>query len=299
MPGEEWPCIRTRSPAVRPARRMPEVLVADVIQGRRGLEARDVPTQLGAHLVRPQHGGYGIPPDQRADRAFQRKVSRVPRLPAGHNGVQVRGIRRVRHRHADAASLREQFRDQESWPLGALELRDRAERIDPLAGLAGIQIQLLGHGSPSALRATSTSGEARRASPATLREGAPPDSAGYTAVAEPAGTGRSGVAATPGRPGAGSNLAATSSPARACPEGRSRCRVTSASHAEFRHVNRSRNCLWRLNLLDWHGEPEQRPHQAERVYAELRADILTGRQPAPRPAQPPGSGYGLRAAALP
>ena len=184
-------------PAVRPARRMPEVLVADVIQGRRGLEARDVPTQLGAHLVRPQHGGYGIPPDQRADPAFQRKVSRVSRLPAGHNGVQVRGIRRVRHRHADAASLREQFRDQESCPLGALELRDRAERIDPLAGLGGIQIQLPGHGFPSAMRATSTSGKARRASPATLREGAPPDSAGYTAVAEPAGTGRSCVAATP------------------------------------------------------------------------------------------------------
>ena len=41
------------------------------------------------------------------------------------------------------------------------------------------------------------------------------------------------------------------------------------------------------------------PTRAERVYAELHADILTGRQPAPRPAQPPGSGYVLRGAALP
>ena len=36
----------------------------------------------------------------------------------------------------------------------------------------------------------------------------------------------------------------------------------------------------RSNLFDWRGEPEQRPPtRVERVYTELRADILTGRQP--------------------
>ena len=67
--------------AVALGRRVPEVVEPGVVQRRRGLEARDVPAQLGGLLVGAQHDRHRVPPDQRPDPVLDLPVTRMRRLP--------------------------------------------------------------------------------------------------------------------------------------------------------------------------------------------------------------------------
>ena len=140
-------------PAMALGRGVPEVVEAHVVQGRGGLEARDVPAQLGGFLVGPQHDGHRVPPDHRPDGVLDHLVARVGPLPLRRDGVQVRGVRRVRHRGAVAARLRHQLVQQEGRPAWAVELQHRIEGIEPFAGLGRIQVArhlpLLHHPHPA------------------------------------------------------------------------------------------------------------------------------------------------------
>ena len=129
--------------AVPLARGVPEVVEAGVVERGRRLERGDVPAQLRALLVRLEHGRDGVPPVQRADAVLDRQVTGVRRLLVDRDGVEVGGVRRVRHRHRALARLLVQLLQQERRPVRPVELHDGVERLQPFLGFA--RVQVLGH----------------------------------------------------------------------------------------------------------------------------------------------------------
>src|SRR5699024_6060136 len=77
----------------------PEVVEADVVQGRAGGEAGDVATQVTGLAVGADHHGHGVPADDRAVPPLQRGVAGALGLQVRRDGVDVlggRGERQVR-----------------------------------------------------------------------------------------------------------------------------------------------------------------------------------------------------------
>ena len=65
---------------------------ASVVEGRGGLEARDVAAELGGFLVRLDDDGRGVPTHVAADVLLDVAVARMRRLLFGRDGVDVGGI---------------------------------------------------------------------------------------------------------------------------------------------------------------------------------------------------------------
>ena len=145
--------------AVLGARCVPEVVESGVVERRGGLEGRDVPAQLRGLLVRPQHRRHRVPPDQRTDLVLDLPVTRVLRLLVHRDGVDVGGVRRERHRHRMPAGLLVQLLQQERRPLRPVELHHGVQRLQPLLGLA--RIQILRHDELLRCRAIACSGLVR------------------------------------------------------------------------------------------------------------------------------------------
>ena len=121
-------------------RRMPEMPEADVIEQRRGLKARDVPTQLRRFLVRPQDDRHRVPADRRADLVLEFAVAGRLRLLLGRDRVSVGGGREERRHRTGPQRLVPQLAEQISGPIGSGVLQNRAQRIDPLLSLDRIVI---------------------------------------------------------------------------------------------------------------------------------------------------------------
>ena len=167
-PLEEGPGVepRRRMPleidqvtAVRLCRGVPEVHLADVVERRRRLEAGDVPPELGGLLVGPQHHGQRVPPDQRPDPMLDGPVAGMAVLPLRRDRVQIRRVRRIRHRRPPPAPLTDQLAQQEMGPLGPFELQHGVEGLDPLPRLDGIRV----HQHVASCRASGRPGRRRHA----------------------------------------------------------------------------------------------------------------------------------------
>ena len=127
--------------AVLVVRGVEKVLEADIVEGRRGLEAGDMAAELGGLLVGAQDDRQRVPPDERPDAVVESQLPRVqPVFLTGRDGVHVRRGGAVRDRRALPAGLRDNLVEQEECAVGALERHDRIKRIHPLAGLGRVKV---------------------------------------------------------------------------------------------------------------------------------------------------------------
>ena len=118
-----------------------KVLEADIVEGRRGLEAGDMAAQLGGLLVGAQDDRQRVPPDQRPDAVVEGQLPRAqPVFLIGRDGVQVRRGGAVRDRRTLPPGLRDHLVEQEERAVGALERHHRIKRIHPLAGLGRVKV---------------------------------------------------------------------------------------------------------------------------------------------------------------
>ena len=133
--------------AVLIGRGVKKVLEADVVERRRGLEARDMAAELRGLLVGAQDDRQGIPPDERPDAVVEDQLLRVqPVFLVGRDGVQVRRGGAVRDRYPLAAGLLDHLVKQKERAVGTLERHHRIKRIHPLAGLG--RVKIFQHGDP-------------------------------------------------------------------------------------------------------------------------------------------------------
>ena len=121
-------------------RRSPEVVEADLVKKRSGLERRDVAAQLRGLLVRAQDHRDRVPADERADAALHRGVPREWRLLVGGDGVDVGGRPHVLNCGALVARTPDYALDQVMRPLRAVLLHDGVEGLEPLLSLDCIDI---------------------------------------------------------------------------------------------------------------------------------------------------------------
>ena len=118
-----------------------KVLEADIVEGRRGLEAGDMAAELGGVLVGAQDDRQRVPTDERPDAVVESQLPHVqPVFLIWRDGVHVRRGGAVRDQRALPAGLRDNFVEQEECAVGALERHDRIKRIHPLAGLGRVKV---------------------------------------------------------------------------------------------------------------------------------------------------------------
>ena len=154
----EHPCIDPRRgvaldqheiAAVLPRRRVPEMVVADVVEHRRGRKARDVAADVRV-LVRANDHCHRVPPHVVADLLLEVEVSREPNLLLHGNCVDVRGVRRERQIGARASRFVDQRLDQELRALRSLVGENAAERVEPFPRFLRIVIGVVIHGNSPA-----------------------------------------------------------------------------------------------------------------------------------------------------
>ena len=126
--------------AVALVRGVPEMILADAEQRADRGEARDVAAELVVVLVGAHHHRHRVPAAVRADALLDRRVARRALLEVRRDGVDVRGVGRVRQVGAGAARLVDQLLEQEVRALGALALDHRLERVEPLLRLERVGI---------------------------------------------------------------------------------------------------------------------------------------------------------------
>ena len=126
--------------AVLGGRRVPEVVEPDLVQGGGGGEARDVAPELGALAVRLHHHRHRVPPHERANAPFDRRVSGGVALARFRNGVEVGGVGRVGEVGAGAARFRDEVLDEEVGARDPVAFQHRLERLQPLLGLRRIDV---------------------------------------------------------------------------------------------------------------------------------------------------------------
>ena len=126
--------------AVLGGRRSPEVVEADLVKERGGLERRDVAAELGRLLVRAQDHRDRVPADERADATLHRGVTRERRLFVGVDRVDVGGRPDVLDGGALAARALDYSLDQIMGTLGAVLLHDGVEGLEPLLSLDCVDI---------------------------------------------------------------------------------------------------------------------------------------------------------------
>ena len=119
--------------------RVPEVVEADVVERRRGREARDVAAHVRV-LVRAHDHRHRVPARVRADPMLDRLVAGDADLALGGDRVDVGGVGRERQERAGAPRTRDQPLDQEVRAVGTLVLDHARQGVEPLAGFLGIGI---------------------------------------------------------------------------------------------------------------------------------------------------------------
>ena len=126
--------------AVRVLGALPEMVVADLVHDRRGLEARDMAAGLGRLAVGADHHRGRVPAQRAQDFLLDFEVAGVRRLLFRRNGIDVRRVVRVGRLDALLVSLVDGLFQQEPRARGAVAFDDDIDRFFPLAGLLGIDI---------------------------------------------------------------------------------------------------------------------------------------------------------------
>ena len=130
--------------AVGVRRRVPEMVVADVVQRRCRREARDMAADVGVP-VRPHDHRHRVPADVVADPLLDRLIAGKLDLLVDRDRVDVRGVRREGQVGAGAARLVDQRLDQEMRALRALVGEHAVERVEPFPSFQGVVIGIGGH----------------------------------------------------------------------------------------------------------------------------------------------------------
>ncbi len=130
--------------AVFLARRMPEMVEADVVERCRGGEAGDVPAELAGLPVGLHHHGERVPADERADAPFDGRIAGGVFFTGLRDGIEIGGVGRVGEIRAFPSRLVDEHLEQVVRPLDAVALNDRVERLDPLLCFFAIDVGNLG-----------------------------------------------------------------------------------------------------------------------------------------------------------
>ena len=121
-------------------RRVPEVVEADLVERGRRLVAGDVAAELRGLLVGLEHRRHRVPADQVADLPLDRRIARIGRVRRRRDRVHVRGGARQRRRGAHTARLLHDPLHEEARTVRPVRAHDRVQRVDPLAGLVGVDV---------------------------------------------------------------------------------------------------------------------------------------------------------------
>jgi hypothetical protein len=143
--GRGVPLHKYKVAAVLGRRRVPEMIVADVVERRRGGEACDVAADVGV-LVGADHHRHRIPAHVRADAVLDRLVTGNPDLLVDGNGIDVRGVGRERHVRAGAARLVDYLLDEEMRAVRPLVFEHTVNRIQPFLGFLRVDVRVHVHG---------------------------------------------------------------------------------------------------------------------------------------------------------
>ena len=119
--------------------RVPEMVEADVVEHRRGREARDVAADVRV-LVRAEHHRHRVPADEMADLLLDVEVAGEPHLLLHRDRVDVRGVRGERQVRAGPARLVDQGLDEEMRPVRTFGREHPFERSEPLLRFLRIQV---------------------------------------------------------------------------------------------------------------------------------------------------------------
>ncbi len=111
--------------------------------GGRGV-ARDVAAQLARAAVGAHHHGERVPAHQRRQPRLDLEVALVRGLLVQADRVHVGRRENLRQRHAAHSRVLQQPPQQEGRAVLALGGDERVQRLDPLPGLEGIGVPLLG-----------------------------------------------------------------------------------------------------------------------------------------------------------
>jgi len=117
-----------------------EVVEPHLVQRRRGRVGGQVPADARRRLVGTNHHGHRVPANERPDAALHFEVTGKPRLPIGWNRVHIRGPHRRRDTKLPIVGGLAQPGQQ--VPRSGLTpvLHDGIQRVEPLLGLARVDI---------------------------------------------------------------------------------------------------------------------------------------------------------------
>src|SRR5258706_7427416 len=121
--------------------RAPEMIEPDIVERRRGLEARDVAAEIEILLSGAQHLHDRVPAHERTDPVLELVIARRRFLGARRNRVEVGGVRAERQVGAVAARLVDQPLEQEVSTLRALAIHHSFERIEPIGRFLWIAVR--------------------------------------------------------------------------------------------------------------------------------------------------------------
>ncbi|MNB95677.1 hypothetical protein D3C75_428630 [compost metagenome] len=122
------------------ARGAPEVVEAHVVQRCAGGERGDVAAQVTRLAVGAHHGGHRVPADDRTDAPFQFGVARALGLQLRLDGVDVFGSGRERQIGTRTTGQFHHAFQQLMRALGALDINNGLQRLDPLLGFHRIRV---------------------------------------------------------------------------------------------------------------------------------------------------------------
>ncbi len=118
----------------------PEVVEPDLVQRLRGLVARDVAPELGRLRVRLQDDRDRVPAHERGRGRLQLRVAGHLRLVLGRDRVDVRGLKAGARVDTEVLRMVDDPVEQVRHPVAAVDLDDRLDGVEPLAGLDGLDI---------------------------------------------------------------------------------------------------------------------------------------------------------------
>ena len=117
-----------------------EVVEPDLVErGRRGI-GRNMAAHTDSRPLRAVHHDRGVPPDPGAVAPLDVLVTGKPRLQLGRNRVDVVGRRERRNRDPLFARTLQQAQHQVPRTRRSRPLQQCVERLQPLAGLLGIDV---------------------------------------------------------------------------------------------------------------------------------------------------------------
>ena len=118
----------------------PEVVEADVVEGRARGETGDMAAEIARLAVGADDHGHRVPAHQRTDPPFHGRIARRLRLHVRRNRVDVLGGRLERQVAAGAPGLLDHALEQVMRALGAVGLDDRLQRFGPFPGFDRVEV---------------------------------------------------------------------------------------------------------------------------------------------------------------